>query len=169
LKVLLATDGSDCSLLAAHSIASRPWPAGTEIRVLSVVEPCTAPLFHVPFPQAAEEALRAQAMERTQKAVREAEEIVAQAGLRASETISVLLGEPQSIIAAEAEQWEADLIVLGSHGRRGLNRLLLGSVSEAVALHAGCSVEVVRATPALSRVASPLPEAQAQTPALAHS
>ena len=170
LKVLLATDGSDCSLLAAHSIASRPWPAGTEIRVLSVVEPCTSPLFHVPFPRAAEETLRAQAMERTQKAIREAEEIVVQAGLRASETISVLLGEPQSIIATEAEQWEADLIVLGSHGRRGFNRLLLGSVSEAVALHAGCSVEVVRATPSRSRVASPVPaEAQGRTPALAPS
>jgi nucleotide-binding universal stress UspA family protein len=170
LRVLLATDGSDCSLLAAHSIASRPWPAGTEIRVLSVVEPETSPLFHVPFPQGAEEALRAKAMEHTQKAIREAEEIVAQAGLRASETISVLLGEPQAIIAEEAGQWEADLIVLGSHGRRGFNRLLLGSVSEAVALHAGCSVEVIRATPAWSRVVSPRPaEAQAQTPALAHS
>jgi nucleotide-binding universal stress UspA family protein len=163
-KVLLATDGSDCSLLAARSIASRPWPAGTEIRIFSVVEPGTSLLFHIPFPPGAEEALRFQAMQHTQEAVRKTEEIVTKAGLRASETISVLLAEPESIIAAEAAQWEADLIVLGSHGRRGFNRLLLGSVSEGVALHAGCSVEVVRATPVRIPVAFPLPagvEAQA--------
>jgi hypothetical protein len=66
-----------------------------------------------------------------------------------------LLEEPESLIVAEAGQWDADLIVLGSHGRKGFNRLLLGSVSEGVALHAGCSVDVVRATAARSRVESP--------------
>ena len=169
LKVLLATDGSDCSLLAARSIANRPWPAGTEVRTLSVVEP-EASLLYVPFPPGAAETLRAQAMRRTQKAIQEAEEIVTEAGLRASETISVLLMEPESIIATAAGEWKADLIVLGSHGRRGFNRLLLGSVSEAVALHAGCSVEVVRATPVRSNVESPeQAEAPNRLPALAHS
>ncbi len=164
-RVLLATDGSDCSLLAARSILNRQWPAGTEVRILSVVEPSTS-LFHVPFPPGAEEALRAEAMERTQTAIREAEEIVARAGLQTSESISVLLEEPESIIVAEAGQWKADLIVLGSHGRQGINRLLLGSVSEAVALHASCSVDVVRATPARVRVAAPaevMTEAPAQS------
>jgi len=166
-KLLLATDGSDCSLLAARSIASRPWPAGTEVRILSVVEPSTS-LFHVPFPPGAEETLRAQAMERTQTAIREAEEIITRAGLQTSEAISVLLGEPESIIVADAEQWGADLIVVGSHGRQGFDRLLLGSVSEGVALHAGCSVEVVRATPVRRQAGFTLQERlQLQTPALA--
>jgi nucleotide-binding universal stress UspA family protein len=44
-----------------------------------------------------------------------------------------------------AKEWKADLIVLGSHGRRGMDRILMGSVSENVAIHAHCSVEVVRA------------------------
>jgi nucleotide-binding universal stress UspA family protein len=48
------------------------------------------------------------------------------------------------MILEEAERWDADLIMLGSHGRHGIERLLIGSVSEAVALHAECSVEVVR-------------------------
>ena len=169
LKVLLATDGSDCSLLAARSIASRPWPARTEVRVLSVVEPEVS-LLYVPFPPGAAETLRAQAMQRTQKAIREAEEIVTNAGLHASETISVLLDEPESIIAAASGEWKADLIVLGSHGRRGFNRLLLGSVSEGVALHAGCSVEVVRSMLARSQVPSRLSaEKRARMPALAHN
>ena len=103
-------------------------------------------------------------MERTQKAIRDAEEIVARAGLQTSESISVLLDEPEAIIAAEAGQWKADLIVLGSHGRQGINRLLLGSVSEGVALHASCSVDVVRAAPARSRAAYPA-TAVAGTPA----
>jgi nucleotide-binding universal stress UspA family protein len=44
-----------------------------------------------------------------------------------------------------AAHWPATLIVLGSHGRRGIGRMLLGSVSEAIARHAHCSVEIVRA------------------------
>ncbi len=91
------------------------------------------------------------------------------AGLRASESIRVQLMEPELIITSAAGERKADLIVLGSHGRRGFNRLLLGSVCERVALRSDCSVEVVRATPARKLFASTLPaEAQAQTPVLAH-
>jgi nucleotide-binding universal stress UspA family protein len=57
----------------------------------------------------------------------------------------VVEGYPKEAILAEAERWGADLIVVGSHGYRGLTRLWLGSVSQAVASHAGCSVEIVRA------------------------
>jgi hypothetical protein len=52
--------------------------------------------------------------------------------------------EPRAVILDEASKWNANLIVLGSHGRHGMDRLLMGSVSEAVAFHAHCSVEVVR-------------------------
>ena len=47
-------------------------------------------------------------------------------------------------IVKEAERWDARMIVLGSHGRRGFDRWTLGSVSEHVAFHAPCSVEVIR-------------------------
>ena len=59
-------------------------------------------------------------------------------------TTAVEQGEPKSKILDAAEQWHADLIVLGSHGRTGLERFSMGSVSDAVARHAPCSVEVVR-------------------------
>jgi nucleotide-binding universal stress UspA family protein len=44
----------------------------------------------------------------------------------------------------EAEKWEADLIVVGSHGYQGFKRFLLGSVAQAIASHAHCSVEIAR-------------------------
>ena len=50
----------------------------------------------------------------------------------------------QELILNEASAWGADLIVVGSHGRQGASRFLLGSVSEPVAFHANCSVEIVR-------------------------
>jgi nucleotide-binding universal stress UspA family protein len=61
-----------------------------------------------------------------------------------SVTTDIVQGDPKILIIENAEAWGADLIVLGSHGRRGLKRFLLGSVSETVMRHAHCSVEIVR-------------------------
>jgi nucleotide-binding universal stress UspA family protein len=142
-RVLLATDGSECSVKAARTVAARPWPSGTEVRILSVVE-LAVPMLQPPYPTPAVETLRSDGMKRAQDAIQEAEQMVTDAGLQVSEAVSVLLDTPKVIILDEASHWGADWIVLGSHGRRGINRFLLGSVSEAVALHATCSVEVVR-------------------------
>lgn len=148
MKILLATDGTESSLLAVQSIARRPWPAGAEVRVLSVVElrlsMFQATLEPAFLGTATMEKIREEGMKRAQDAIREAEEILTDAGLKVLESISVLVESPKQIILDEAERWGADLIVVGSHGRRGIDRLLLGSVSEAVAIHAGCSVEVIR-------------------------
>ena len=148
MKVLLATDGSGCSVLAARSIAERPWPSGAEIRILSVVElglSTFQAFLEPPFvDSSAMEMLRADAMKHSQDAILAAEQIVTGTGLKASTTVSVLVESPKQIILDEASHWNADLIVVGSHGRRGINRFLLGSVSEAVATHAECSVEVIR-------------------------
>jgi nucleotide-binding universal stress UspA family protein len=52
------------------------------------------------------------------------------------------------VLAAEARRWNADLVVLGTHGRRGINHLLMGSVAEALARVAPAHVLLVRATAA---------------------
>jgi nucleotide-binding universal stress UspA family protein len=57
----------------------------------------------------------------------------------------VQIGAPASEIVKTAAQWLADLIVIGSHGRGGVSRALLGSVAEAVMRHAPCPVLVIRA------------------------
>ena len=147
-KILLATDGSEFSERAARSIAERPWPAGTEIEVMSVVELHLGPtqaLFEPPFVDNDQlELQRAQGMKRAEDAVASAVEILSKAFPKVSESISVLLGGPKAVIIDEADKWGADLIVIGSHGHRGIERFLLGSVSEGVAMHAHCSVEVIR-------------------------
>jgi nucleotide-binding universal stress UspA family protein len=152
VRVLLATDGLECSTHAAHRIAARSWPKGTEVRVISVVE------LMPPFLQAAlepqflaeesMEQLRAESIQRTQEAIAVARQLLADAGLQTSEVLSVELEDPKTLILKEAKEWPADLIFVGSHGKRGFNRIMLGSESEAVAMHAECSVEVVRIEPA---------------------
>ncbi len=87
---------------------------------------------------------RAEAMKRAEEAVASAVEILSKTFPKISESISVLLNGPKAVIIDEAEKWGADLIVVGSHGHHGIERFLLGSVSEGVALHAKCSVEVIR-------------------------
>ncbi len=66
-------------------------------------------------------------------------------------TPRLLEGLPKEAIVDEAEQWGADLIVVGSNGYGAIKRFLLGSVSLAVALYAPCSVEIVRQSPIQGR------------------
>ncbi|HEX5885747.1 MAG TPA: universal stress protein [Pyrinomonadaceae bacterium] len=134
-RVLLAIDGSETSAAAARALAGRPWPEGSEFRVVSVEEPWT---------------IKSSKME-PQEAVNSAEQVLASAGLKA--TGAVFSGNAKEVILEEARKWDADLIVVGSHGRRGFKRFLLGSVSEAVAMNAHCSVVVVRGAAPTSRKA----------------
>ena len=64
------------------------------------------------------------------------------AGFKAQTRVEV--GDAREGILDCAAEWGADLIIVGSHGQRGIQRFLLGSVSEFVARHAKCSVEIVR-------------------------
>lgn len=150
LKILLATDGSDCSVGAAHSVANRPWPAGTVFKVLSVEE-LTLPDGQMAgsslasiYPQSLLEELISYTRDRAESAVKTATEILERAGQKVVAAHKMPVGEPRALILATAEAWGADLIVLASHGRSGLDRLLMGSVAESVAVHAPCSVEVIR-------------------------
>jgi nucleotide-binding universal stress UspA family protein len=150
MKILLATDGSDCSGDALRSVATRPWPDGTFIKVLSVEElifldgqMAGSPLSSV-YPQTLLEELTTQARDRANSAVKAARESLQRAEMKVLDDHAIEIGEPRAVILDTAKTWEADLIVLGSHGRRGMDRFLLGSVSEAVAIHAHCSVEVIR-------------------------
>ncbi|MGA8232927.1 MAG: universal stress protein [Candidatus Acidiferrales bacterium] len=143
-RILLATDGSKCSELAARSVAERPWPEGTQVRVVCVCD-FSAPLVgnQAPGPEVCE-TLREIQISEVKEALAATSKILHESHLETQDLIPNDINPPKTVILGEATNWHSDLIVVGSHGRRGLDRLLLGSVSEAVAMYAHCSVEVIR-------------------------
>lgn len=142
MRILLATDGSEYSIAAARSVANRPWPDDSEARVISVVH-AVDPMFE-PWKGTQEDIDRIEdeSLSQGEDDVAAAQRVLANAGLKTFGC--VLRGYPKAIIVDEAKSWGADLIVVGSHGRRGIARVLMGTVSEAVAIHAHCSIEVIR-------------------------
>jgi len=143
MKILLAIDDSEFSKAAVQSVVTRSWSPDTEVRVLHVVEPPSLLLGremtgYDPEFETVWKALREQAKVLVTKAT----DVLRKSGLNA--TTVLIEGDPKSQIIDVAKEWPADLIVLGSHGRKGLSRFLMGSVSEAVVRHAHCSVEIVR-------------------------
>jgi nucleotide-binding universal stress UspA family protein len=150
MKILLAIDGSGCSKVAVRSVAKRPWPSGTSFKLLSVVPPfmptmdVAAPYFYIDQSAQTAEIIEREARKRAVEAVAEAQTLLNRAGIQVLADGEPPLGDPKSVILDEAKQWSADLIVVGSHGWRGIDRIMLGSVSEAVAMHAPCSVELIR-------------------------
>ncbi len=144
MKVLIAIDDSDCSLAAFDSILQRSWSDDSQFRVITVIEP-----FNVVYPLAAgyvEPMIEAQ-RSYTDYCLKMIEARTAQlekAFPKAKATGEVLEGNVPACILKEASDWSADLLVVGSHGRKGLEKFLLGSVAERVATHAPCSVEIVK-------------------------
>ena len=143
MKILLAVDDSKYSEAATEAIIQQTRPQDTTLRVLTVNERPS----HLTaggmagYDPALDEELKEE--------VKESEAVLAKTvNLLRSKgftvTSSAEWGDPKYKIIDVAEEWGADLIVLGSHGRSGLNRFLMGSVSEAVARHAHCSVTIVR-------------------------
>jgi nucleotide-binding universal stress UspA family protein len=147
MKILLAVDDSRFSKAAAKALLQFSPPAGSVVRVLHVLEPPSALVARSMSGYRSELRMTAELQRRN------AARLVARIGkeLRGRGlkiATSVVLGDPRSKILDIASSWKADLIVIGSHGRRGLERFLLGSVSETVVRHANCSVQVVRLGPA---------------------
>jgi nucleotide-binding universal stress UspA family protein len=136
MRVLLATDGSKFSQAATKAILTQYQPKQTEVRVLNVVD---LPLL-IPTLYAAE--FRQESLDQAEELVRETEQQLAKAGYKVQTEVEE--GDPKAKIVEDAARWHADLIMLGSHGRTGLDRFLMGSVSDAVARHAPCSVHIVR-------------------------
>jgi nucleotide-binding universal stress UspA family protein len=140
MKILLAIDDSPFTEASVQTLISQFDATKTEVRIINVVEPITI---------AAPPQMDAQYYPELQAQAKEAQQLVDQvakrlqgAGFRVSTAVEK--GDARSMIVDAAIAWKADLIVLGSHGRKGLKRFLLGSVSEAVARHASCSVEIIR-------------------------
>ena len=151
MNVLLAIDESRHSEVAAASVLQRFQRESVRLRVIHVVEwpkNLAAPFSFAEGPCAAEcilsvhESMRSEGRSLVMRVVSRLRE----AGFNVGSV--VVEGDVRQAILDEAAAWPADVIVVGSHGRTGFDRLMLGSVSEAIVRHAPCSVEVVRDRPA---------------------
>lgn len=142
MKILLAIDDSKFSEAAVQMVLAQARPQDTKVRVLHVLEPPSLLLGRELGTDPAFEVAWTVQREQAKALVEEIATILRGSGLDAVSTIEE--GNPKSKIIDVASQWNADLIVLGSHGRKGLDRFLMGSVAESVARHANCSVEIVR-------------------------
>lgn len=144
MKILIALDDSECSDLAFQALLERTWPDGAEFRILTVVEPIyMQPSFGGMY---MEPAVNAQIEFEKLCKMRVKEKVNQMRAAFPDYVIEgeTMLGPVAESIIDEAKSWTADLVVVGSHGRRGFSRFFLGSVAERVAGHAPCSVEIIK-------------------------
>jgi len=141
MKVLVGIDDSPCSEAAVDHVKGSAWPKGTKFLVLSASEPT----FFGPGESVAGDTID-RLMAEQEKYHREiAERAVGrlrEAGLTAEPRMVV--GDPRAALLDAARSENTDLVVVGSHGRTGIKKLLLGSVASHIVTHAPCSVLVVR-------------------------
>ena len=144
MRVLVPTDGSEHAEYAQQVVSETPWPPQSEFHIVASPE---YPVLIGEYPYYAPEQLSELAQSSRDHAIESAksgEKLLGKMGFRVSQAVIEPMESPAHAILAAADVWLPDLIVLGSHGRRGFDRMILGSVSETVALYARCSVEVVR-------------------------
>jgi nucleotide-binding universal stress UspA family protein len=140
MKILVGVDDSKFSEEALRAIVAQIRPQGAEVRLLHVLQPIALsapPQMSAKYvPELEDQGKQARELvERAAKTLRTA-------GFKADTVVEK--GDVRLKIIDSAADWNADLIVVGSHGRSGIPRLLLGSVAEFVAHNAPCSVEIVR-------------------------
>ena len=149
MRVLIAFDGSAGAAQAVALGEGIDWPAGSMIRVVSVMEPTTLQLLPWAMGAAAAPVLGQDVI-----ASIEAEQSTVVGRLSAPDRVvdSVLLRDrPASGLVDQAQSFSADLVIVGSRGHGTIASLLLGSVSAEVVDHAPCPVLVAR-RPTLERV-----------------
>lgn len=143
MKVLLAVDDESFGTAIVDFTTHHQWTLGTEFKVVNVIAPIIAYTTFAAVPDLMQD-LRKESRKAGDALVRKIA-IQMRDVLHDSNVEEVVVeGHPAEEILAMAKQWQADLILIGSHGRRGISRLFLGSVSMAVVSHAPCSVLVIR-------------------------
>lgn len=157
MKVLIAYDGSQCAESALDDLTHAGFPDTGEALVVSVAE-----VWLPPPPPSAYEVVELAGSARTplalerkymagSKVVADADQLAAKAAARFAKNFpgwtvkhEASWGSPSWELYCKAKDFDADLIVVGSHGRSALGRLVLGSISQWLLNEARCSVRVAR-------------------------
>lgn len=143
-RIMVAVDGSPCSMAAVQAVTERAWGPGADAYVVTVydlITPTAVGQFIPPvvsMVQEGNEGLRKRAQAIAEKAAEE----LRQSGLATSTIVGA--GDPKHVLLEEAQSLAVDSIFVGARGLTRVDRFLLGSVSAAIAARAHCSVEVVR-------------------------
>jgi len=143
MKILLGVDESPHSTAAIDFLKRLPWPKDTQVTLVSAVRPPLAAYseVYVPGSTLSEELTQQEIRHHEALAARAAEQLQ-RAGFETR--VRVVSGDPREVLISEARTLGADVIVVGSHGRSGLKKLLLGSVASHIVTHAPCSAIVVK-------------------------
>ncbi|MEK6719343.1 MAG: universal stress protein [Chloroflexota bacterium] len=144
MRILLATDGSESAAVARDLTASLPWPDGSAIRVVAVVE---RPVGVIPTPWLAPgPANLGELYDDLVRSITAALEAVERDLRRQGVTVDSVRREGRAAtgIVDEARAFGADLVILGSRGHGPIASMLIGSTSSEVVDHAPCPVLVAR-------------------------
>lgn len=149
MRVLIAVEDKIYGDAIVDFVAKHNWESGTEFKVIHATH--LEEMGYVTSSRYCCDVARSLIEERERRARALVKGVAAGiqtklSGVSVSEQIT--LGSPKDVILDTAEEWKADMIVLGSHGRKGFSRFMLGSVSLSVLSHARCSVMIVKLPPA---------------------
>jgi nucleotide-binding universal stress UspA family protein len=148
MKILIALDASPQSQHALRFVGRMRWPAGSRVIVVSAL-PTLVGTAAAGIELSSLDAVSSAQRSEVEELVAAAEAALRESGIPTESRIEA--GDPREVLVSVAEAEHADLIVVGSHGRKGLAKLMLGSVSSHVVTHASSSVLVVKDTPVLTR------------------
>lgn len=144
MKVLVAVDEQEYANAIAEFVINHGWPSNTEFIVLSVVEPLKVGNAMAVLPGPILDEIAEDRFESAKVVVKATASVIQKHCPEAAVKEEFVEGFPADEIIKMAKTEQVNLIVIGSHGRSGFKRMILGSVSLAVVSRASCSVTVIR-------------------------
>ena len=146
MKILIATEGSQNGKEMVKKVSARSFASNTKMRIISAYEKISHKMFIHPIAASSEyyTEIDMHSLKVAENAVESAAVALKKNKSKFSITTAVVEGSPKEAILEAAEAFGANWIIVGSHGYGAVERFLLGSVSQSVAVHAKCSVEIVR-------------------------
>lgn len=145
-RLLVALDDSEFSEHVVGRIASRPWAEGTEFLFVTSVPTLTDYLGELQDSHEINtlESLRSQQASAAENRLKDVIRLIRTQLPQTAASYEILDGDPREAVVEKAKEWGAGLTITGSKGKNWMDRVLVGSVSEAVAIWSDCSVEVVK-------------------------
>jgi nucleotide-binding universal stress UspA family protein len=144
MKVVVGIEDKVFGEAIIEFIGTQKWAPGTEFRLVHVID-------NQPTGEIVGELCCPDAVKLVDAEKQAAQELLMNLDLELLKHVTdaqseqkILSGRPKDILLDEIEQWPADLLIVGSHGRHGFSRFLLGSVSMALLSQAPCSVLIVK-------------------------